>query len=176
MCFLLLIIPKFCFHGVFSCDIFQTCLFCGVFVDVSKGCFFVAFPLWQSSLRSLGSTLFPCSKCKKNSCILTEVNHIDSIGKFMLLFVKLWELIVCVFRVQGWLQRYNLCATDCGIIMWPTLTWMLGTRFWFILWAQAMRVFHILKKAIHYTPQNMSVGTPNVQFISMNSRLIAESG
>jgi len=39
-----------------------------------------------------------------------------------------------------------------------------------------MRVFHIVKKAIHYTPQNMSVGTPNVQFISMNCRLIAESG
>jgi hypothetical protein len=39
-----------------------------------------------------------------------------------------------------------------------------------------MGVFHILKKAIHYTPQNLSVGTPNVQFIGMNSMLIAESG
>jgi hypothetical protein len=81
-----------------------------------KRLFFVAFPLWQSSLPSLGSTLFPCSKCKKYSWILIEVNHLDSIGKFMLLFVKFVGInclcVLCprlVAEVQivcNWL-RYN---------------------------------------------------------------------
>jgi hypothetical protein len=47
----------------------------------------------------LGSTLFPCSKCKKNSCILIEFNHLDSIGKLILLFVKFveinWLCVLC---------------------------------------------------------------------------------
>ncbi len=125
MCFLLSIIPKFCFHGVFSFVIFETCLFCGVFVDVSKGCFFVAFPLWQSSLRSLGSTLFPCSKCKKNSCILREVNHIDSIGKFMLLFIKFVginclcvscpRLVAKVQFVCNWLRDNHVTHFDLDV-------------------------------------------------------------
>ncbi len=146
MCFLLLIIPKFCFHGGLSFDIFQTCLFCGVFVDVSKGCFFVAFPLWQSSLHSLGSTLFPCSKCKKNSCILIEVNHTDSIGKFILLFVKFVGInCLCVLcpRLVAEVQ------TVCNSLEYNHVTHFdldVGTRFWFILWAQGMWVFHILKK------------------------------
>jgi hypothetical protein len=73
----------------------------------------------------LGSTLCPGSKCKKNSRILVEVNHIDSIGKFMLLFIKFVGInclcVLCarlVAEVQivcNWLQYNHVTHFDLDV-------------------------------------------------------------
>jgi hypothetical protein len=124
----------------------------------------------------LGSTLFPCSKCKKNSCILIEVNHTDSIGKFILLFVKFVGInclcVLCprlVAEVQivcNWLRYNHVTHFDLDV----------GHKI-LIHFVSSGNVSFSYPQKRQYTRhlKILSVGTPNVQFIRMNSRIIAES-
>ncbi len=142
-----------------------------VFLLISQKVVFLLHFHYDNQAHSLGSTLFPCSKCKKNSCILIEVNHLDSIGKFMLLFVKFvginrlcvlcLRLVAEVRIVCNWLRYNHVTHFDLDV----------GHKILIHFVSSGNVSFSYPQKG-----NTLYTSKSNVQFICMNSRLIAESG